>query len=595
VRSFNLLRYFTFASLVAIATTAVATAWTFSRNLERSLTEEGGLYAADVSRSLNRAIFERFLGPLAAEGREVDLSDPSQRAKLAEIVESGTQGLRILTVNLFEPSGTIIYSTKADYVGYRSIDNPGLERALDGAVASFLKRAELEADPIRPGHDLLETYTPFYELDPASPKKDAVIGVLELYQDARPITAKIAQGELEIVAITLTLMGLLFVALFEIVRRGHARIGRLSAELELSNRELEARVASRTREIEQARERLEKLFDGIADGISVIDREFRVSEWNSGIERLFGPPQPGPATCHERYARSPKPCPGCPARVTAATGAQAQRRYRWPGADGAPREVEVVTFPFKTLENENAVIEVVRDVSERGELERQLVQSASLASLGELAAGVAHEIRNPIGMIRSSAQLLENAGGLAERDRELLSVIEKEANRVAETITEFVGFATPTRPSLAACEVPPLLERAQAMLRPEAERRGIHLDVTLAPDLPRAWVDPELLHRALANLIRNAMQVQSAGGRVELSAKRAGPGEIALCVADRGPGIPSGDLERIFQPFFSRRAGGTGLGLSIVQRIVTATGGRIAVASGPTGTTFSLIFPEAEP
>jgi PAS domain-containing protein len=168
--------------------------------------------------------------------------------------------------------------------------------------------------------------------------------------------------------------------LFEIVRRGHVRIGRLSAELELSNRELEARVAARTREIEQARGRLEALFDGIADGISVIDREFRVTEWNSGIDRLFGPPRPGVATCHERYAQRAKPCTSCPARITAATGAQAQRRYRWPGPGGALREVEVVTFPFKTRENENAVIEVVRDVSERGELERQLVQSASLAS-----------------------------------------------------------------------------------------------------------------------------------------------------------------------------------------------------------------------
>jgi signal transduction histidine kinase len=214
--------------------------------------------------------------------------------------------------------------------------------------------------------------------------------------------------------------------------------------------------------------------------------------------------------------------------------------------------------------------------------------------LGELAAGVAHEIRNPIGMIRSSAQLLEGATSLAERDRELLNVIEKEANRVAETITEFVGFATPTQPTLAACEVAPLLERAQTMLRPEAERRGAQLQVTLEPELPRVLVDAELLHRALANLILNALQVQSSGGVVGLSARRVGTGEVALCVADRGPGIAEGDLERIFQPFFSKRAGGTGLGLSIVQRIVTATGGRVSVASGPGGSEFSLIFPEAE-
>jgi PAS domain S-box-containing protein len=595
LRSFNLLRYFTIASLVVIAALAFATAWTFSRNLERTLTEEAGLYAEDMSHSLNRAIFREFLDPLAREGKTVDLEDPSQRARLGAIVDAHTRGMRILTVNLFDRGGTITYSSNPAYVGYRSIDNPGLSRALAGDTASFLKRAELEVDPIRPGHDLLETYTPFYELDTDSKERGPIIGVLELYQDARPITSKIVQGERDIALLTLGLMSVLFVALFEIVRRGHVRIVRLSEALALSNRELEARVVTRTREIEHARSRLESLFDGIADGISVIERDFRVSEWNSGIERLFGAPSDAAGTrCHERYAGRPTPCPGCPARRTMANGAQAQRRYRWPSPDGTSREVEVVTFPYTSRENEHAVIEVVRDVSERGELERQLVQSASLASLGELAAGVAHEIRNPIGMIRSSAQLLEGATGLSERDRTLLGVIEKEATRVADTITEFVGFAAPTKPNVAACDVAPMFERAEQMLRADAERRGIHIEVTLEPGLPRVLVDPELLHRVLANLVLNALQGQERGGWVGLSARRAGPGEVALHVADRGPGIPEADLERIFQPFFSRRAGGTGLGLSIVQRIVSATGGRIAVASGPQGSDFSLVYPEAE-
>jgi len=590
------LRYFTIASLGVIAVLALATAWTFSRNLERSLTEEAGLYAEDMSHSLNRAIFREFLEPLAREAKTVDLDDPSQRARLAAIVEAHTRGMRILTVNLFDQGGTIIYSTNPDYVGYRSIDNPGLARALAGHSDSFLKRGELEVDPIRPGHDLLETYTPFYELGADSKERGPIIGVLELYQDARPITAKIAQGEREIAILTFALMSVLFVALFEIVRRGHIRIARLSEALALSNRELEARVAARTREIEQARARLESLFDGIADGISVIERDFRVSEWNSGIERLFGAPSDAAgARCHERYAGRPTPCPGCPARRTMATGAQAQRRYRWPRPDGSLREVEVVTFPYRSRENAPAVIEVVRDVSERGELERQLVQSASLASLGELAAGVAHEIRNPIGMIRSSAQLLEGASGLSERDRTLLGVIQKEATRVADTITEFVGFAAPTKPSLVACDVAPLLERTQTMLRAEAEQRGIRIEVTVEPDLPPVLVDPELLHRVLANLVLNALQVQGRGGWVGLSAGRAGVGEVILHVEDRGPGIPEADLERIFQPFYSRRTGGTGLGLSIVQRIVSATGGRIEVTSGPQGSDFSLVFPEAEP
>jgi len=297
VRPFNLIRYFTVASLLVIAVLALAIAWTFSANLERNLIAEAGLYAEDISHSLNRSIFREFLLPRSTTGAPIDLTDPAQLRELDEIVSNRTRELRILTVNLFDASGTIIYSTKPEYIGYRSIDNPGLDSALAGGLASLLKRAELEQHPIRPEHDLLESYAPLYELDPGSSERGAIIGVIELYQDARPITTKIAEGQRQILFATVALMSVLFVALFEIVRRGHVRITELTAALAESNVSLTQRVRDRTQEVE-------------------------------------------------------------------------------------------------------------RGLSERAELERQIIQSESLASLGEMAAGVAHEIRNPIGMISSSAQLL---------------------------------------------------------------------------------------------------------------------------------------------------------------------------------------------
>jgi signal transduction histidine kinase len=282
---------------------------------------------------------------------------------------------------------------------------------------------------------------------------------------------------------------------------------------------------------------------------------------------------------------------GCPARSALENGRPASQRYRWPALAGE-LEVEVTVFPFQGEQGETAVIEVVRDVSERAELERQVAQSANLASLGELAAGVAHEIRNPVGMIASAAQLLAR-GEHAERDRALLDAISGEAARIGRTIHEFVSFAAPPEPSRTATEPGALLLRARDLLAPEAGRRRVELRLALAPDVPKILVDPELLYRALSNLVLNAIQVQENGGWVELAAARAAGGEVAIRVRDGGPGIPPGDLERIFQPFFTRRSGGTGLGLSIVQRIVAANGGRISVASSDSGTEFCLHFAEA--
>jgi signal transduction histidine kinase len=466
---FNLLRYFAIASLLVLVALAGAIGTLFARDLERSLVREAGLYEEDLARNLNRAIHEELVEPLRASGKRLELDDPGQRARLDAILARQIEGFRVLTVNLFDRSGTITYSTRPDHIGYRSLGNEGLQRALDGHAFSELARAEFEENPLRPGHDLLETYAPLRDLSPDAVPAGAVIGAIELYQDARPITRQISRGRRRIAATTAGLIGLLFVVLFEIVRRGHVRIQRLRRALEDSNRELERRVEERSAEV---------------------------------------------------------------------------------------------------------------------------VQAESLASLGQMAAGVAHEIRNPVGMISSAAQLLGGREGLPEQDRELVQVIKSESERLNRTISEFVNFAAPTRPSRAPTEPAELLERVRALLRPEAERHRIELTMQSEPGLPRILVDPELLHRALANLVLNAIQVQADGGAVALVAERDGQG-VALRVRDRGPGVPPENLEKIFQPFFSTRPGGSGLGLAIVQRIVAQNQGSVAVSSGAAGTTFTLWFPGA--
>jgi signal transduction histidine kinase len=590
VRPFSLLRYFALASLGVIVVLALVIAGVFSANLERNLTEEAGQYAQDLSRSINRELYQQFLGPLAKAGESFDPTRPEQLAAVDAIVAARTEGFRILDVILFDTKGTVIYSTHAPDIGFRSIDNPGIAAALQGESPSELESSELERSTAGPGTPLVETYTPFYDLS-AEGSQPTIRGVLEVYQDGRPIANKIAAGRRQIVLATAALMALLFGSLFAIVHRGDQRIRQLTRELEDSNRVLEERVVERTHEIETGRTRLQALFDGIADGISVIDADFRVSASNTGIERLFGE-RPAGERCFERYAGRSEPCEHCPAQLTIASGRRAERRYRWKTSAGE-REVEVTTFPFQRATGDAAVIELVRDVSERVALEHQIVQSESLANLGQLAAGVAHEIRNPIGMIMSAAQLLGRAG-LAERDRELIDVLLHESARVEATVSEFVRFATPPPPSRAATDVGPLLERVAAVLRPEAEKRGARLEVRAAAGLPRIVVDPEMLFRALTNLALNALQVQERDGWVELRAAPQNAG-VEICVSDRGPGIPEEDRERVFQPFFSRRAGGTGLGLSIVQRIVSANGGRIQVSSRPQGTSFALQFGEVAP
>jgi len=592
VKPFNMLRYFAVASLGLMAFFCVVTAEVLSENLERNLTEEAGLYAEDLSRSVNRSLSRELLAPLKRAGSAFDPSDPDQLSSMDRIVADRTRGFRILDMILFDPEGKVVYSTHPEDVGLRSLHNPGITSALEGNASTFLAEHELEVEELRSGTDLVETYTPFFVPVDADSGQEVISGVLEIYQDGRPIRANIVAGRREIGITTTGLVLILFAALFSVVQRGDRRIRDLTQELSATNRALERRVQERTGEIEAARLRLQALLDAITDGITVIDSSFQVVASNPGIERLFGPAKSAePVPCYVRHAGRSQPCEGCPAATTLAYGRRAERRYRWPGESGRMLDVEVTTFPFMTPQGDPGAIELVRDVSERVMLERQVAQAETLAKLGEMAAGVAHEIRNPIGMIASSAQLLAQADGLAERDRELLGVMLVESARINLTISEFVNFATPPKPCKALTDPGALLERVRSVLRPEVEKRGAVITVEQEAGVPDLMVDAEMLYRALTNLVLNALQVGAA--HVKLAAQCENEG-VALLVCDDGPGISADHLPRIFEPFFTRRAGGTGLGLSVVQRTVVENGGRIQVTSTEGRTMFRLLFDRIE-
>jgi len=222
-----------------------------------------------------------------------------------------------------------------------------------------------------------------------------------------------------------------------------------------------------------------------------------------------------------------------------------------------------------------------RRTEERKRLEDQLLEAERLAALGRMVASVSHEVKTPLGIIRSTGELLASQMEAADPSRKLTGIIVEECNRLNRIVTEFLDFARPQAPRPRPCQVGQLLKRNLEALGPELEKQGIKLVETLVEG-PTIQADPDLLYRAFLNVLVNSVQAMPKGGQLRVSAWPLGDSQgCRIEIFDTGPGIPPEVQDRVFEPFFTLKEKGSGLGLSIVKSIIEGHGGRIDIISTP--------------
>lgn len=386
------------------------------------------------------------------------------------------------------------------------------------------------------------------------------------------------------------LMGGLFGRLRDHEDRRTRDLMQVSMKLEEAYRVLEERAM----QLISIQDYTQSIVRSVTSGVITVGPDGSVATLNPAAERMLGTPED---TVVARTIRSVfKDDGGLAADVAKVLEGRAPRTLR---------DLTVVTRGGKTVHAQASAsrmrdvggrrlgaVVTIEDVSEIKTLTDQLIRADRLAAMGELTAGVAHEVRNPLGIIRASVQLMEESGDNRATVHDAAEVIKHEIDRLDRVIKALLDFGRPSVPTMRPVELRRVLEEVVLFTRKFADRSHVEIVEEYADDVPDVVGDPEQLKQVFVNLISNAVQAMSEEGGT-LSVSIGSEDEFVFArFSDTGPGIAADAVGRVFDPFYSTRDDGTGLGLTIVHRIVDEHGGHIEVASDPgTGTAFTVHLP----
>jgi two-component system, NtrC family, sensor histidine kinase PilS len=379
---------------------------------------------------------------------------------------------------------------------------------------------------------------------------------------------------------------------------GFGAIAALTGYLAEGLRQADLQLQRASHQIEDLQAFSRHIIDSLTSGLATTDIEGRILTFNRAAASITG------IGADVAIGASAVDLLGLPPEFKTLFGARAERP-RLPRTDitfrrndGRRIDLGLSTALLFTPRGETGFLLTFQDVTETRRLEREARVQQRLAAVGELAAGIAHEIRNPLASMAGSIQILRQEVSLTSEQSQLMDIVLRESERLNETIRSFLAFARPQRQAMSRFDVRRVVTDAATLLENSPELSDAHRIAVSAPE-EEVWLqaDEGQLRQIVWNLATNGLRAMPTGGQLSLAVRASGSaarqtGEVVIEVRDQGTGIAPEELDGIFQPFRAGFARGTGLGLSIVQRIVADYGGEIQVTSDRgNGTTVLVRMP----
>ena len=338
------------------------------------------------------------------------------------------------------------------------------------------------------------------------------------------------------------------------------------------------------------------IIDSLTSGLATCDSEGRVLSFNRAASAITGlDASAAVGRPLEEVVQWPAAERG-PLQTDGNSSTVQRLEYGFTRADGHQIELGVSCAPLFTPRGQAGLLLTFQDVTESRKQERESRIQQRLAAVGEMAAGIAHEIRNPLASMAGSIQILRDELPLTVEQSQLMDIVLRESDRLNETIRSFLAYARPQRAASAEMDVRRVVTETARLLENHSDVTELHAIVVDVPPEPVLYhADEAQVRQIVWNLATNGLRAMPKGGRLRLSVRGGAPGEqaqVIIAVEDEGVGIAPDDLDGIFQPFRGGFARGTGLGLSIVHRIATDYGGDVRVRSKQgQGTTVEVALP----
>ena len=351
-------------------------------------------------------------------------------------------------------------------------------------------------------------------------------------------------------------------------------------------------------QLSTAANRYRNIVENSADAIITIGVDNRIQSWNQGAERLFGwKPieaigQPVGIMIPEKLLEAGELL--CLAYGIAHTSEVKNYQTERLNKDGRRIPVNLTESALLTNGEVTGRSQIIRDISELQTIEHQMRQSDRLATVGQLAAGVAHEIGNPLTSIHSLVQLLERRMQNPDQIKKLAR-IQTNIERITKIVRELVDFTRPQATDTQFVQINEVIQSAVGLMSYDNRSQKINIKLDLMEELPRVKASPDKLHQVFVNLLVNAFDALRESGDTVFISTREDDNAVSITVRDNGPGMDPEVMDKIFEPFFTTKdiGKGTGLGLSVSHGIINSMNGRLSVSSETgEGATFIIEIPK---